>query len=431
MTAHRWHFIRSGGVDQVVIRSGADIVNLESLDQTLWVAVACPTRGIDLDPRTLDLLDTDHDGRIRPPEILAATRWVRDRLRDPDVLVGSGSTVDVASIDTAKPQGEALAAAVRELLGLIGKSGAASIELGDFDALAEVLAQRPANGDGVIVARRMTEPMTRTLVEEIGAAYGWVEDRSGEHGVDRARVDRYLDDFARLQSWHAQATAEAALDPLGQCTAEAASTLAAVVAKIDDYFVRAELKAYDPAAAPSLDLPEALYRSLALDKLAPAHEELRRMPLAIPRADGVLAFTGAVNPAWAGELSAFRRDLAEPLLGRGLAELDAASWQDLRARLEPCSAWMERKPTTPLDGLALARIAALDLAAARAALYAAIDEDERAAAQNERFAQVERLVRYQRDLVRLLNNFVSFPEFYAGRRYSRPARSIWTLAAAI
>ena len=43
-TPHRWKFIRAGGVDQVVIRSGADIVNLEHLDQKLWVALACPTR---------------------------------------------------------------------------------------------------------------------------------------------------------------------------------------------------------------------------------------------------------------------------------------------------------------------------------------------------------------------------------------------------
>ncbi|MEO5699514.1 MAG: hypothetical protein ABIS17_16335 [Casimicrobiaceae bacterium] len=39
--SHRWKFTRSGGVDQVVIRSGADIVNLEHLDQKLWVALAC------------------------------------------------------------------------------------------------------------------------------------------------------------------------------------------------------------------------------------------------------------------------------------------------------------------------------------------------------------------------------------------------------
>ena len=75
---HRWNFLRAGGIDQVVIRSGADVANLEHLDQKLWVALACPTRGVWFDPRTLDLIDTDGDGRIRPPELVAVSRWVRD-----------------------------------------------------------------------------------------------------------------------------------------------------------------------------------------------------------------------------------------------------------------------------------------------------------------------------------------------------------------
>ena len=69
---HRWHFFRAGGFDQVRLETGADIVHLEHLDRKLWVALACPTRGLEFDPKTLDLLDTDHDGRIRAPEILAA-----------------------------------------------------------------------------------------------------------------------------------------------------------------------------------------------------------------------------------------------------------------------------------------------------------------------------------------------------------------------
>ena len=81
---HRWKFIRSGGIDQVVIRNGADIVNLEDLDQKLWVALACPTRGVEFDPRTLDLIDTNNDGRIRPPELIAVSRWVREHFADPD-----------------------------------------------------------------------------------------------------------------------------------------------------------------------------------------------------------------------------------------------------------------------------------------------------------------------------------------------------------
>ena len=94
--AHLWKFIRAGGVDQVVIRSGADVVNLDRLDQKLWVALACPTRGVEFDARTLDLIDSDRDGRIRPPELIAVSRWMRERLADPDLLMRDGDAVPLA-----------------------------------------------------------------------------------------------------------------------------------------------------------------------------------------------------------------------------------------------------------------------------------------------------------------------------------------------
>ena len=83
---HLWSFFRAGGFDQVRLDRGADIANLDKLDQKLWVALACPTNGLEFDTKTLDLIDTDKDGRIRPPEIIAAARWVTTSLKNPDDL---------------------------------------------------------------------------------------------------------------------------------------------------------------------------------------------------------------------------------------------------------------------------------------------------------------------------------------------------------
>ncbi len=64
---HRWNFFRAGGFDQVRIESGADLMCLDQLDQKLWLALACPTHGLEFDAKTLELIDTDKDGRIRAP----------------------------------------------------------------------------------------------------------------------------------------------------------------------------------------------------------------------------------------------------------------------------------------------------------------------------------------------------------------------------
>jgi hypothetical protein len=34
--------LRAGGFDQVKLETGADLLNLDQLDQKLWVALACP-----------------------------------------------------------------------------------------------------------------------------------------------------------------------------------------------------------------------------------------------------------------------------------------------------------------------------------------------------------------------------------------------------
>ena len=58
------------------LASGADILHLEELDQKLWVALSCPVKGLFYDERTLDMLDSDRDGRVRVPEILGACKWL-------------------------------------------------------------------------------------------------------------------------------------------------------------------------------------------------------------------------------------------------------------------------------------------------------------------------------------------------------------------
>ena len=75
---HTWKFFRTGELDQVSLETGADLLALEQLDQKLWVALSCPVKGLELDERTLELLDTDKDGRVRAPEILAAIAWCRE-----------------------------------------------------------------------------------------------------------------------------------------------------------------------------------------------------------------------------------------------------------------------------------------------------------------------------------------------------------------
>jgi len=69
---------------------------LDQLDQKLWAALSCPTSGLEFDQKTLELIDTDGDGRIRAPEIIAAVQWPGSLLKDPDDLIKGASALPLS-----------------------------------------------------------------------------------------------------------------------------------------------------------------------------------------------------------------------------------------------------------------------------------------------------------------------------------------------
>ena len=50
-----------------------------SEDLKQWYAIACPTTGVRFDLRTLELMDVDHDGRVRSPEVQAALEYLKGK----------------------------------------------------------------------------------------------------------------------------------------------------------------------------------------------------------------------------------------------------------------------------------------------------------------------------------------------------------------
>lgn len=315
-TAHAWRFFRAGGFDQPRIDTPADLLAIGALDQKLWVALSCPVAGIEFDRRTLALLDSDDDGHIRAPELIAAVQWAGARLADTAPLAGGDLTL--AAIRADDEEGAAIAAAAREVL---ADTGAAAV-----------------------------------TVEAASAA----QLRCAEKAV---------------AAWEA---ARAAAQPLGADTEAAWAAMQAVAAKIDDWFTRCRLAAFDERAAGLLNASEDELKALAtgvIDSAAAASLPLAKVGAgntALPLAEGV-------NPAWAAALAALRDQVVVPLLGPrdSLTETD---WQALKDKLAPHAAWLAAKP----DPTAL----------------------------GDGVLALERLARYCRDLMTLANNFVAFRNFY-------------------
>jgi hypothetical protein len=191
MSAHVWKFFRAGGFDQVKLETGADLMSLDQLDQKLWVALACPTTGLEFCSKTAALIDTDKDGRIRVPELIAAVKWAGSMLKNPDDLVKGGDSVAISAINDATAEGKQLAASAKQILINLGKKDATAISLADASDANKIFVDTTLNGDGVIIPESATDDATKAVITDIIACLGTVPDRSTKPGIDQAKQGKY------------------------------------------------------------------------------------------------------------------------------------------------------------------------------------------------------------------------------------------------
>jgi len=409
---HVWRFFRAGGFDQVRIDSGRDAAALPDLDQKLWVALACPTRGIEFDERTLDLIDADKDGRIRAPEMIDAVKWTAALLKDADSLNGRGDSLALDAIDDAVPLGHDIRASAQAILHMLKKDGATEISLQDALDIEHIYVGTPFNGDGIItLAAAADETIKGALVDMMGCI-GSEQDRSRLPGVSQAIVDRFFAEAASFVAWHDEAEASpATLLPLGDATAEAAALVAELGVKIEDFFTRTRLVAFDPRAADALNPPLSAYEALSAGALGAEGDAIAALPLARIGAASPLPLEAGINPAWEERLARFRDLVAAPLVG-ARATLPEGDWETIKARFAAHVDWIARKPATTLDRLGIERLKALLEHGVKGRIDALIAQDLALEPQMNAISQVEKLVRLKRDLIPLLNNFVSFKDFY-------------------
>jgi hypothetical protein len=407
---HSWRFFRAGGVDQVLIRSGEDIAHIPELDLKLWFALAMPTTGVDIDPATLALIDTDCDGRIRPPEVIQAVKWAGAAFVSLDDLMKGGDSVALSAI-----RSETIRRSAKNILSGLGKPEADRVTLADVSRMEEVFAKTRFNGDGVVPPASAGDDVLAAVVADIALSAGAVKDRSGVPGIDAAGLERFFAQAAEYLLWCDVPSRDGSVLPFGADTAVAAEAVMALREKIDDYFSRVKLAAYDPRCAESMNRSLAEYVALAGKIISASADEAAAFPLAYVGRGETLPLVEGVNPAWAGKLAALRSGAARLVLGREPEAISAVEWERVKAAFGSFYKWQAAQPVTSVAKLGEARVREIVSGGFRARIENLIAQDLAMKPEFEETHSVERLVRFQRDLVRVLMNFVNFSEFYQKR----------------
>jgi hypothetical protein len=103
-----------------------------------------------------------------------------------------------------------------------------------------------------------------------------------------------------------------------------------------------------------------------------------------------------------------------PLLGEK-ESLEASEWAALRAKFAAFDAWQAASPACTAEELSKERISEILNGGQKEALDRLLNQDRAVESEVKAIRLVEKLLRFKRDLFKLVNNFVSFRSFYTGK----------------
>ena len=260
--SYNWNYSYVGGVPRVKISSGADIAHLVELDEKKWTVLSCPVKGLELDEKTLQYIDTNHDGQVHSSEVVATATWLSGVLCDMDILVPGTDNVKLSALKTDTPDGAQLIAAAKQILAAVGKTDADAISLADSSGCLERLM-------------------------------------AGK--LEALKAER-----AALQAVEA---------PFGEKTDAIAEAYAALDAKVRDYFLRGRLAQYAAESREKLDVQTAMIESISAANLTERTADIAAYPLARITEGKTLPLDVVVNPAWEAQWDvvkqAFDADVTE------------------------------------------------------------------------------------------------------------------------
>lgn len=415
---HVWNFIQTGGLVQLQVSSIEDVLNLKDLDPKLWVALACPVQGLEFGKETLELLDTDKDGRVRVPEVLNAVEYIKKSFKKPEVIMTEGDSIPLDALgDEPLDSGHSPQESAKAVLGILGKDDAASITLADIGVTDRLFAPDVLNGDGVLPPQAVQDEFCAGVVKEIVACTGGKEDISKEQGTDRECSKAFFDDLRAIQKWRNDAKEkEADIFFLGEETDAAAQAYKAVESKVDDFFMRCSFASYDGSMAEALHKKEE-DAIVGAGSLSPEQKEqfgelLEELPLASCKADSPLPLDTTVNPVWQDRIRAFTELVVNKIYGVKGQSITKQGWLKIKAKFAPYLSWYASRPENSAASLNMDRVNEILSSEAEAIIGEMLDEEEKQPPIAMATVELKKMLLYRRDFVRLLRNYVSFEDFY-------------------
>ena len=407
-----WKFSTVGGVTRVNIESGQDILHLDELDRKLWTALSCPLKNLEIDEKTMTMLDTNGDGKIHIEEIVAASKWLTSVINDPELLLKRSSVLPFTAFNTSNEEGLHLLETSKQILENLGLEKN-EISVADVSDSIAIFAKTRFNGDGIITENSADDEAVKALIKTIIDCMGGVTDRSGDPGIDTDKIEAFYTALADFKAWKEAGDADKDnVFPYGDDTAAALAACMAVKDKIDDFFMRCKLASFNADSASVLDVSSAKIGEISGNNLAASIDEIATYPLARVNADHKLPLGKEINPAWAGAMATLKTMVIDKEF-KDAEYITEEQWASMLAKFNAYNAWMGAKAGAAVEGLGYDAAVKILEENKKEALLDLVAQDKALEAKSNAIDKVDKLLHYYRDFYTLLTNFVTFSDFYS------------------
>lgn len=405
-----WQFTNAGGVVRVNITSGKDIKNLSKLDEKMWSVLSMPVKGLEFDESTLKYMDTDADGRVRVYEVKAATDWITSVLKDPDILLKQQDTLELDQINQECEEGQKLYNSAVQILKNLGLDKQ-SISVADTSDSIAIFAKTVLNGDGVIIPDTASADDLKEIITSCIATIGSTKDLSGIDGINADQVEAFYDACAKFNAWNEAGKADKAILPYGENTGAALAAYNAIKEKVNDYFTRCRLAAFNPDAQSPLDVSAEQFQAITTKSLSENSEEIAAYPLARISAVAELPLDNGINPAWTAAVATFKSLVMDVDFPKAKT-LTVEQWATFEGKFAPYIAWMGAKDGVAVEPLGTELVAKIVKENKKDAVLDLIAQDKALESEANAIKDVDKMIHYVRDIYQLLKNYVTFIDFY-------------------
>ncbi len=408
---YNWKFANVGGVTRVNIATGEDIAHLKDLDQKMWTVLSCPTKGLEIDEKTLELMDLDGDGKIRVNEIIEASSWITKVLKNPDLLLKQSDTILLEDINHDDEEGKKLYDSAKQILANLGLEKD-SISVADTSDSVAIFAKTKFNGDGIITENSTDDESLKNAITSCIKTIGSTPDRSGVDGINADQIEAFYTNCNDYITWFtSQDNNKETVLPYGDNTEAALGAYNALKAKVEDFFMRCKLIAFNENSTAALDVSVARMEAISEKDLSTCSEEIATYPLARVNDKIQLPLNGGINPAWQAAFANLKT-LIFDVDFKDEKYITEEDWKTIGSKFGAFEAWKADKKGEIVESLGVDAIKEIVSKNEKDALLALVEQDKAEETKSNEIQTVNKLTHYYRDLYKLIKNYVTFSDFY-------------------